>query len=108
VGHYFLGHALAVFDQMGADPTLDDARVVLNWVARTGRRAFTRRDAFTGLSRARFRKVADLDPAVQLLHDHGFLRLGASSVPTGGRPASPVWEVHPRAAQAAEAAEGRR
>jgi hypothetical protein len=108
LGHYFLGHALAVFDQMGADPTLDDARVVLNWVARTGRRAFTRRDAFTGLSRARFRKVADLDPALQLLHDHGFLRLGASSVPTGGRPASPVWEVHPRAAQAAEAAEGRR
>jgi hypothetical protein len=26
LGHYFLGHALVVFDRMAADPTLDDAR----------------------------------------------------------------------------------
>jgi hypothetical protein len=107
LGHYFLGHALAVFDQMGADPTLDDARVVLEWFIGQGRHQFTRRDAFSGLSRARFRKVVDLDPALRLLADHGYVR--AAPTPDGpsarGRPGSPVWEVHPRAAETAETAE---
>ncbi|GAA1858778.1 hypothetical protein GCM10009836_43770 [Pseudonocardia ailaonensis] len=105
LGHYFLGQALAVFDQMGADPVVDDARAVLDWISRGERTLFTRRDAFSGLSRARFRKVADLDPALQLLHDHAFIRLGIPAAPTGGRPASPAWEVHPRAAEAAQTAE---
>ena len=32
LGHYFLAHALAVFDTMSADPTIDDARAVLHWI----------------------------------------------------------------------------
>ncbi|MCF7553777.1 YfjI family protein [Pseudonocardia sp. WMMC193] len=105
LGQYFLAHALAVFDRMGADPTIDDARAVLDWIARTGAEHFSRRDAFTGLSRARFRKVTDLSPALALLEAHGFIRLAAPSAPTGGRPSSPRWEVHLRAAKAAKAAE---
>lgn len=62
LGQYFLAHALAVFDRMGADPTIDDARAVLDWIARTGAEHFSRRDAFTGLSRARFRKVTAVPP----------------------------------------------
>jgi len=34
IGNYFIGHALAVFDLMGADPTIDAARYVLNWIRR--------------------------------------------------------------------------
>jgi hypothetical protein len=105
LGQYFLAHALAVFDRMGADPTSDDARAVLDWIARTGAEHFSRRDAFTGLSRARFRKVTELSPAMELLEAHGFIRLATPSAPTGGRPSSPRWEVHPRAAKAAKAAE---
>ncbi|MCF7552172.1 YfjI family protein [Pseudonocardia sp. WMMC193] len=105
LGHYYLGHALAVFDQMGADLTIDDAHAVLDWISRTGSERFTRRDAFTGLSRARFRKVTDLEAPLTLLEAHGYLRRAAPAAPTGGRPSSPVWEVHPRAAKAAEAAE---
>lgn len=106
LGHYFLGHALAVFDQMAADPGADDARHVLDWILRTGRTEFTRRDAFSALSRLRFRKVADLDPALQTLAEHGFLR--QLEPPPGlraGRPASPRWEVHPASAQSAQSAE---
>ncbi|MCE3552846.1 DUF3987 domain-containing protein [Pseudonocardia sp. RS11V-5] len=105
LGHYFLGHALAVFDHMGADPTVDDAHAVLDWIRRTGAQRFTRRDAFTGLSRSRFRKVTDLEAPLALLEAHGFIRSTAPAAPTGGRPSSPRWEVHPRAAKAAEAAE---
>ncbi len=105
LGHYFLAHALAVFDTMAADPLLDDAAAVLDWIIRTDQARFTRRTAFTGLSRARFRKVADLEPALDHLIDHGFIRPGPTPPPTGGRPASTPFEVHPRAAQAAKAAE---
>jgi len=89
---------------MSADPTIDDARAVLHWIGKTNQTAFSRRDAFTALSRSRFRKVADLDPALTLLDDHGFIRTRPRAAPTGGRPASPTWEVHPRAAETAEAA----
>lgn len=105
LGHYYLVHALAVFDTMAADPLLDDAAAVLDWIIRTEQTRFTRRTAFTGLSRARFRKVADLEPVLDHLVDHGFLRPGPAPAPTGGRPTSVPFEVHPGAAKAAKAAE---
>ena len=43
---YPVEHALAVFDLMGADPRIDDARWLLDWIARTGHKQFTRRDAY--------------------------------------------------------------
>jgi hypothetical protein len=104
VGHYYLAHALAVFDTMAADQLADDANAVLDWILRAERTRFTRREAFTGLSRARFRTVADLEPALNHLTDHGFIRSGPAAAPTGGRPASPSFDVHPRAAEAAQAA----
>jgi len=105
LGHYFLAHALAVFDTMSADPTIDDARAVLDWIIRTNQTSFTRRDAFTARSRSRFRRVTDLDPAMTLLDQHGFIRPGPRPTPTGGRPASPSWEIHPRTAETAQAAQ---
>ncbi|MEU7813884.1 YfjI family protein [Pseudonocardia sp. NPDC049154] len=106
LGQYFLAHALAVFDRMGADPTVDDARVVLEWIVRAQLTSFSRRDAFSALSRSRFQKVADLDPALHLLEDHGFVRAAEQMVrPRRGRRASPTWTVHPRAAETAETAE---
>ena len=103
LGQYFLGHALAVFDQMGADPVVDDAHAVLDWIARIHPRTFSRRDAFTRLSCARFRKIADLDPALQLLEDHGFTRPEEQPQRSGpGRRPSPRWEVHPRSAETAK------
>ncbi|GAA4963061.1 YfjI family protein [Pseudonocardia tropica] len=105
LGHYFLGHALAVFDQMAAEPEVDDARHVLDWILRTGRTEFTRREAFSALSRLRFRRVADLDPALQTLAEHGFLRqMEPPPGPRTGRPASPRWEVHPASAKSAQSA----
>jgi hypothetical protein len=59
---------------MGADPVLDDARHILDWIARTRSEAFTRRDLFSALDRKRFAKVTDLDPALDLLEAHGHIR----------------------------------
>ena len=42
---YLIEHARAVFDLMGADPRTDDARWLLDWIDRTNRLQFSRRDA---------------------------------------------------------------
>jgi replicative DNA helicase len=98
LGTYYLGHALAVFDLMGADPMVDNARHVLDWINRTGARQFTRRDLYRAMPRGRFPKVPDLDPVLDVLIAHGHIRPTPIDRPgtSGGRPASPVYDVHPR------------
>jgi replicative DNA helicase len=95
LGEYATAHARAAYDAMGADPVIDDARYVLRWVGRAALDAFTVRDAFQG-TRARFRRVEDLLPAVAALERRGYIR----RTPLGGRPGpgrkpSPVYEVNP-------------
>jgi replicative DNA helicase len=85
-----------VFDLMGVDPRVDDARWLLDWISRTGQAHFSRRDAHQA-ARGRFRKAADLEPALALLEEHGWLRrVDADPVGAkGGRPASPRFLVNP-------------
>jgi replicative DNA helicase len=94
---YLVEHARAVFDLMGADPRVDDARWLLDWITRTGQVQFTRRDAHAAAPRGRFPKATSLDPALGLLEEHGWLRrVDADPVgPRGGRPASPRFLVNP-------------
>jgi replicative DNA helicase len=103
IGHYYLGHALATFDLMGTDPLIDHARTALDWIAR--RDTFTRRELFSAVSRGRFRKVTELDPVLDLLDQHGYIRIREVPARAGaGRPPSPTFEVHPRAAESAVSA----
>jgi replicative DNA helicase len=93
---YYNAHALAAFDHMGMDPTLDDARAVYRWLEGTRPQRFTKREAFTGLSRSRFAKVGDLDAPLELLEQHGWIRRMPETDRTGpGRRPSPAYEVHP-------------
>jgi replicative DNA helicase len=94
---YLLEHARAVFDLMGADPRIEDARWLLDWLRRTGQTQFTRRDAYRAAPRGRFPKASDLDPALALLEEHGWLRRvdADASGPKGGRPPSPRFLVNP-------------
>jgi replicative DNA helicase len=95
---YLVEHARAVFDLMGADPRIDDARWLLDWISRTDQVQFSRRDAHQA-ARGRFRKATDLEPALRLLEEHGYLRRvdpEPSPDPHGrGRPASPRFVVNP-------------
>lgn len=102
LGRYFADHALAAFDDMGADPLVDDARHVLAWIERTGTDRFTKRDLFTAMARGRFRKATDLDPVLNLLTGHGYVRTTPAPERQGaGRTPSPAWTVHPDAARPA-------
>jgi replicative DNA helicase len=93
---YLIDHARAVFDLMGADPRVEDARWLLDWIARTSQVQFSRRDAHQA-ARGRFRKTADLEPALALLEEHGWLRRVDADPPgpRGGRPSSPRFLVNP-------------
>jgi hypothetical protein len=93
---YLIEHSRAVFDLMGADPRVDDARWLLDWVTRTNRTQFSRRDAHQA-ARGRFRKATDLEPTLALLAEHGYLRrVDADPAGSkGGRPASPRFLVNP-------------
>jgi replicative DNA helicase len=96
---YLVEHACAVFDLMGADPRVDDARWLLDWISRTNRTQFSRRDAHAAAPRGRFPKATDLEPALRLLEEHGYLRRAdpePSRDPRGrGRPASPRFLINP-------------
>jgi replicative DNA helicase len=95
---YLVEHARAVFDLMGADPRVGDARWLLDWISRTDQVQFSRRDAHQA-ARGRFPKATDLEPALRLLEEHGYLRRvdpELSRDPHGrGRPASPRFVVNP-------------
>jgi hypothetical protein len=89
---YLVELARAVFDLMGTDSQVDDARWLLDWITRTNRSQFTRRDPHQAAPRGRFPNATDLDPALRLLEEHGYLRwLDADPPgPKGGRPPSLV------------------
>jgi replicative DNA helicase len=81
---------------MSVDQALEDARALLGWLERTRPEVFTRRQAFTGLSRARFPKVTDLDPALELLEQHDYIRRLPDPPRSGPRrPPSPTYLAHP-------------
>jgi replicative DNA helicase len=94
---YFVGHALAAFDVMGADDTFRTAQRVLDWAARKGRTRFSHRDAFDALRNSDLRKTTGLDAPLALLVNFGWL----SPLPPppsgaqGGRRPSPEYAVHP-------------
>ncbi|MCA1675260.1 MAG: hypothetical protein LC799_24740 [Actinobacteria bacterium] len=64
-------------------PVVERARTILDWITRTRRQRFTRRELFTAVSRARFRKTTDLDAPLALLEQHGYLRRGPTHVTCG-------------------------
>ncbi|MDJ0341382.1 YfjI family protein [Streptomyces sp. H10-C2] len=96
IGEYFTAHALAVFDAMGIDPAISRARSLLEVLEANEWTEVSRRDLFAKLSRAEFPTVADLEPAVALLEEHGYLRAYLPER-TGarGRPPAPRYLLHP-------------
>ena len=68
-------------------------------VRRTNQVQFSRRDAHMATPRGRFRKATDLEPALRLLEEHGYLRRldpePSRDSQGRGRPASPRFLVNP-------------
>ncbi|MEY9845777.1 replicative DNA helicase [Streptacidiphilus sp. BW17] len=99
IADYYTAHTLAVFDLIAADPATDDAHAILQWLQRpkqdgTHRTHIKAYD--TVASSRRFKTVADVEPALRLLEQHGYLR--TDQPPTGsqrGRQPAVTFRVHP-------------
>jgi len=91
---YLVPHALAAFGEMRADPGLVLARRILGWIERKKLTEFTLREchqAHRSVSSPR-----NLEPALVVLSERGFLRLAETQPQEGGgRPKSPLYQVNP-------------
>ncbi len=98
IARYLVPHAEAVLNMMLAneETTEDDARYLLRWIERHGRREFTKSEA-QHHGKRRFPKANDIDPALAELTRRGFIRLRAAERTGPGRPPSPTYEVNPAA-----------
>jgi hypothetical protein len=85
---YFIDHALVVFAKMGADPRLDDASHVLDWLRARRPSEVTTRD----VARSKDWDAERARNAFELLADYGWVRREPSGGP--GRP-SERWATHP-------------
>ena len=93
---YFTDHALAAFDGMRANPDIADAEYLLDVIRRRNSTEVSKRDLHVASSRSRFAKVSDLDPAIRVLEDHGWLTPQEPPQVSGpGRRPSPRWTVNP-------------
>jgi hypothetical protein len=102
IGHYLIAHAKAAFYEMGSNPAVEDARRILAWIERKDLSRFTKRDVHQA-HRSHFKTVSDLDPALRLLEEHGYIRLHeAPPQSSPGRPRSPVYDVNPRLGEASQ------
>jgi replicative DNA helicase len=95
IGRYLIPHARAAFAEMGTDPMVEDAKHVLRWIEHKGVETLTKREAFEG-TKGRFRRVTALEPALDLLVAHGYIRKAASPERKGpGRKPSARYVVSP-------------
>lgn len=106
IGAYFKACAIRTFNEMGADQVTGDAVYLLDRIVRRGQDDVSEREMFN-ISRARFPSMAAMTPALGRLVEHGYLTPEEPSKPTGGRPASPRYAIHPNAAKDAKEAKGR-
>jgi hypothetical protein len=84
--------ALAVFNLMERDPTIEDAQKILAWFQRQGQPSFTVRDCFCA-HQGRFKKVENIHAPLHLLEEHAYIRR-APKQNVAFRP-SEVYEVNP-------------
>ena len=86
IGDYFKAAAINAFAEMGADPGNDDAVYLLDRIRQLEVDEVSERDMYKAAKK--FKKKADIMPAVDRLVDHGYLVPLPDAAPTGGRPAS--------------------
>ncbi|MCU7803185.1 MAG: DUF3987 domain-containing protein [Candidatus Thiodiazotropha sp. (ex Lucinoma borealis)] len=95
IGDYLQAHALSVFQLMGADPSINDAQHVLEWIQRERITEFSVRDVHA-VHRSRFEKSRDIQPCLNILEERGYIQLCHDTEYKGsGRKPSPRYVVNP-------------
>jgi replicative DNA helicase len=93
IGDYAIPHALAAFSVMGSDPSTELAKRAWAWLRTRPESTVTKRELHRALH---VEHATDLDAPIAVLVERGYLR-EVPAKPTGGRPASPSYEINPLA-----------
>jgi len=91
-----VGHALAAFGLMGADPDQEAAKKILAWLKREGVDRFTARDGHRAV-RGSYPKAEQVRRGLDILEERAFIWQDAAPEKRGpGRAPSPTYMVNPR------------
>ena len=93
IGDYFKHCAIKAFCDMGTDPQTAEAVYLLGRIEQLGEEELSERDIHRA-TKSKFKKKADLLPAIDRLVEHGYLIPAAPTGPTGCPPAAPRYRVH--------------
>ena len=88
-------HAYAVFGAMGADPHIENAKVLIRWIKRHQLKEFTARDAHKG-HRSIFERASDVTEPLNILVERGYIMELPQTKGEHGRP-SRVYRTNPAA-----------
>jgi len=95
IGRYLIPHAKMAFRQLEMDADMKIARKIISWMKRHNQSLFTQRELFEGIKGlSEVNKVDDLQPGIEILKKHGYLREKAQEKNKPGRP-SLRFEVNP-------------
>jgi replicative DNA helicase len=95
IGTYFKNQAVQAFTTMHLDTATADALYLLDRLGKANAATISKRDLFN-LARSRFKMMAEMDPSLLRLIDHGFLAvLPEPEKKSPGRKPSPQFAIHP-------------
>lgn len=96
LAQYLLPHAQAAYSEIGADQSVEAAKIILRWIEKTAAKTFTRRECYRGVRGPLFKSADDCDAPLRLLTDHNYLRELPSPERDGaGRKPSQAYDVNP-------------
>lgn len=83
IAEFLSAHAVAAYQVMGANEEYENARYLWGRIQRSGQDEMSKRDLFR-LCKGKFKRVEDMEPALQTLISMGYVR--EVDLSTGGRP----------------------
>ena len=95
IGRYFIEHAKAAHDLMGADDVTNDAKTLLKKITEKNIKEFKKSELLRLCSK--FKNIEQLDPVLSSLTTHGYIMLKpqAESKASKGRPTAAIYLVNP-------------
>ena len=98
IGAYFLAHARYAYSMMGTDLSIQKANFVLGKLHKKGIAEIKRQDLFQLCRGKFFKKTEEIIPTLELLEEHGYLRLDQPVTSGVGRPPDMRVIVNPEGA----------
>lgn len=95
IGKYFLAHSMYAYSMMGTDLSIQKAKFVMAKLKKKNSTIIKRSDLFQMCRGKFFKKTEEIFPTLELLEEHGYLRLEESERQSVGRPADVRIFVNP-------------